>query len=101
MASTRLFGTGGAPVKVAQWVDHVDHIVNLVGVEHVGLGLDLCDSFRNHLNVERSVSTNDVIQGHQELARITAALMERGYTDEDIMLILGGNFLRVYYQILG
>lgn len=92
---------GEAPVKVAQWVDHVDHIANLVGVAHVGLGLDLCDSFRNHLNVERSVNTTDVIQGHQELERITAALIERGYTDDDITLILGGNFMRVYSQILG
>jgi hypothetical protein len=39
-----------------------------------------------------SLDTYDVLEGHQSLPEFTAALIEHGYSDDDILLILGGNF---------
>jgi membrane dipeptidase len=81
-------------------VDHVDHIVKIAGIDHVGIGFDLCDSLKNHLGVPNPLVHRDVIQGHGELGSFTGALIRRGYSDEDILKILGGNFARVYEAVL-
>lgn len=87
-------------VTAADLVQHVDHIVRLVGVRHVGLGFDLCDSFKNYLNTAASLETYDVLAGHQGLSEFTSALIDQGYADDDILLILGGNFMRVFEATL-
>ncbi len=81
-------------------LDHVDHIVNLVGIEHVGLGFDFCDNFGNFLTMKGSLETYDVLDGHGSLPEFTAGLLRRGYSDEEILLILGGNFMRVFEATL-
>lgn len=86
---------------ISHFLDHVDHIVDIAGIEHVGIGFDLCDSFKNYLQVERPLETYDVIKNHAELAEFTAGLVERGYSDEAILAILGGNFMRVFSQVTG
>ncbi|GBC60803.1 membrane dipeptidase [Desulfonema ishimotonii] len=91
----------GQRVTVENMLDHVDHIAEIAGVEHVGLGFDFCDSFRNFLTLESPLETYDVIGGHRELAVVTAGLIRRGYSDSDIGLILGGNFMRVYAATIG
>lgn len=67
-------------------IDHIDHIVRLVGVDHVGLGSDFdgIEAGPRELN------------GVQDFPLITKALLERGYRKKDIKKILGENFLRVY-----
>lgn len=65
-------------------VDHIDHIVKLVGVEHVGIGSD----FDGGGNLIGCRSTTDLI-------KITIELIKRGYTDHDMRLIWGGNFMRL------
>ena len=87
-------------VTAADLVRHVDHIAQLVGVQHVGLGFDLCDNFKNYLNTSASLETYDVLAGHQNLPEFTLALIDHGYSDGDILLILGGNFMRVYHATL-
>jgi membrane dipeptidase len=73
---------------VADLVDHVDHIVELIGIDHVGIGTDfdgggaLSDCF-------------DVT----ELENITRELLNRGYSKQDIQKIWSGNFLRVFTQV--
>jgi membrane dipeptidase len=65
-------------------VDHIDHFVKLVGADHVGLGSDFDGA--------------DMPEGMESAAglpKITEALMRRGYSDDDIRKILGGNTLRV------
>src|SRR5258708_23145549 len=65
-------------------VDHIDHAVKLVGAEHVGLGSDFDGA--------------DMPEGMEDcskLPKITEALMRKGYTDEDIRKILGGDTLRL------
>lgn len=93
--------TDESVVTVAHLVDHVDYIAEKFGVDHVGLGFDLCDSHGDYLGLDSPLDTYDVIDTHADLASFTAELIVRGYSDEDILAILGGNFLRVYERILG
>src|SRR6185437_1229022 len=77
------------PVKVARIVDHIDHIVKLVGVDHVGIGSDF-DGVQ--------ITTAD-LANVAELPNLTKELLRRGYTESDIDKILGGNMLRVMEQL--
>lgn len=67
-------------------IDHLDHIVKLIGVDHVGLGSD----FDGINSAPREL--NDVTN----LPLITDELLKRGYSKKDIYKILGGNFIRVF-----
>jgi len=71
-------------------IDHIDHIAKVAGVDHVGLGSDF-DGVDGQLPAG--------IDSVADLPKITAALMERGYTAEDCRKILGGNLLRVFREV--
>src|SRR5829696_2686921 len=73
------------PVKVSRIVDHIDHIVKLVGVDHVGIGSDF-DGVQ--------ITTEDLATV-ADLPNLTKELLRRGYTETDVDKILGGNMLRV------
>ena len=73
------------PVAVSRLVDHIDHIVKLVGVDHVGIGSDF-DGVQSTLSDLADVS---------QLPNLTRELLRRGYSESDIDKILGGNMLRV------
>lgn len=77
------------PVSVTRIVDHIDHIVRLVGINHVGLGSD----FDGIMAVTADLSNI------AELPNLTRELLKRGYKEEDIHKILGGNILRVMEQV--
>ncbi|ALJ00555.1 dipeptidase [Rufibacter tibetensis] len=72
------------PISVL--IDHIDHVVKLAGVDHVGLGSDY-DGISSAPQGLEDVSTYPLI---------TKALMERGYKKKEIEKILGGNFIRVW-----
>jgi membrane dipeptidase len=69
-----------------QLMKHFDHIVKLVGVDHVGLGSDF-DGINSAPKQLKTVL---------DYPQFTQALIARGYSDKDISKVLGGNFLRVY-----
>jgi len=71
-------------------IDHIDHIAKVAGVDHVGLGSDF-DGVDGQLP--------QGIDSVADLPKITAALMERGYSAEDCRKILGGNLLRVFREV--
>jgi membrane dipeptidase len=73
------------PVSVARIVDHIDHVVKLVGIDHVGIGSDF-DGIQVVPADLKSVA---------DLPNLTAELLKRGYSESDIDKILGGNMLRV------
>lgn len=73
------------PVLVSRLVDHIDHVVKLVGVDHVGIGSDF-DGVQATLSDLKDVS---------QLPNLTRELLRRGYSENDIDKILGGNMLRV------
>jgi membrane dipeptidase len=76
------------PVSVSRLVDHIDHVVKLVGIDHVGIGSDF-DGVQSTLSDLADVS---------QLPALTNELLRRGYTANDVEKILGGNMLRVMEQ---
>ena len=72
-------------------VDHIDHIVNLVGPDHVGLGSDFDGIPYTPVGLE------DVTK----MPNITAELVKRGYAEEDVRKILGENHLRLIKEVIG
>lgn len=71
---------------VADVADHIDHAVELVGVDHVGLGSDFDGVF----------ALPEGLQDASTYPNLIAELLRRGYTDAEIAQILGGNALRVW-----
>jgi membrane dipeptidase len=67
-------------------------MVKTMGIDHVGLGSDF-DGFFN----SKVLGMEDVTR----LPRLTAELVERGYAEEDVKKILGGNFMRVFRGVVG
>ncbi len=73
---------------VKDLVDHIDYVVDLVGVDHVGIGTD----FDGGGGIE---GCDDV----SEMPHITEELLRRGYSEEDIQKIWGGNLMRVFREV--
>lgn len=71
------------PLRVL--IDHIDYMVKLIGIDHVGLGSDF----------DGIESAPQGLQGVQDYPKITQALLDRGYSAKEIKKILGGNFMRV------
>ena len=71
-------------------IDHIDHIAKVAGVDHVGLGSDF-DGV--------SGATPAGMDSAADLPKITQALLDRGYSAEDIHKILGGNVMRVFREV--
>ena len=69
-------------------VDHIDHIVKVAGIDHVGIGSDF-DGITSW-----PVGLEDV----SDYPRITEELLKRGYSETDIHKILGGNVLRAFHE---
>ncbi|RNB87051.1 membrane dipeptidase [Brevibacillus fluminis] len=88
---------------IAGLVDHAEHIIKLVGVEHVCLGLDLCDPFMKYISPETIARFPrvpfDVVKGHGQLPALTAELLQRGYSESDAEKILGKNLMRVFASV--
>ncbi len=70
-------------------IDHFDHMIQVAGVDHVGIGSDF----------DGVECLPQGIDGPQDLPRITAELVKRGYSAEDLHKILGGNLLRVFADV--
>ena len=71
-------------------IDHIDHIAKVAGVDHVGLGSDF-DGVSGALP--------EGMNSAADLPKITQALLDRGYKDDAIRKILGGNLLRVMKDV--
>ncbi len=70
-------------------IDHIDHIAKVAGVDHVGLGSDF----------DGVSSLPEGIDSAADLPKITAELMKRGYSADDIRKILGENLMRVFADV--
>lgn len=77
------------PPEIEVLIDHVDHVAKLAGIDHVGLGSDF-DGASSYPRGLENISGFPLITYH---------LLKRGYREEDIHKILGGNFLRVFEQV--
>jgi len=70
-------------------VDHIDRVVELAGIDHVGLGSD----FDGVTSLPRG------LEDCSKLPNLTRALLDRGYREEQVDKILGGNLLRVFREV--
>ena len=73
---------------VSDVVDHIEYVINKIGVDYVGIGTDFDGG--GGVNGCKDVS---------EMKNITIELLKRGYTKEDIKKIWGENFLRVFREV--
>lgn len=111
------------PSTVQDVVDIIEHAVKLIGVDHVGFASDLARiwfdlgrtppdaTMRNMRTIRPDIfgvgptETYDPfpvgLQRHSELVNLTAELVNRGFSSEDVKKLLGGNFLRVLGNIWG
>ena len=76
------------PVNVSDFVDHIDYMVDLIGIEHVGISSD----FDGGGGVD---GWNDA----SETFNVTLELVKRGYTEDQISMIWSGNLLRVLDEV--
>lgn len=74
--------------NVSDVVDHIDHMVKIAGINHVGIGTD----FDGGGGVEDCFDAS-------EMGNITLELVKRGYTEEEIRKIWGGNLMRVFKKV--
>jgi membrane dipeptidase len=76
------------PANVADFVNHIDHAVQLIGIDHVGISSDFDGGGGIHGWNDASESPN-----------VTLELVRRGYSEEDIAKLWGGNLLRVWREV--
>lgn len=73
---------------VQDMVDHIDHIVKVIGIDYVGIGTDFDGG--GDLSGCRDVS---------QMENVTLELVKRGYSEKEIKKIWGGNFMRVFREV--
>ena len=70
-------------------VDHIEHIIKVAGIDHVGLGSDF----------DGIDSAPEQLEDVSNYPLITQELLNRGYKKEQILKVLGGNFMRVFRAV--
>jgi len=110
ITGVRNFVRDREPTTVEHIVDHIDHVVKLTGIEHVGIGSDsdlngyddmpadqrkeLMASYKSSYAFREKLDT-DGFDHPKKFFDLTEALIRRGYGDSDIEAVLGGNFRRL------
>ena len=80
-----------AGTSIDKVIEHIDYIKNLVGADYIGIGSDF----------DGGITPPNELYDASCYPEITKKLVEKGYTEEEIKKILGGNFLRVFKQVCG
>lgn len=76
--------------SLTQVLDHFDHVINLVGIDHVGIGSDF-DGVSGILP--------ETLKDVASYPNLISGLLARGYTEQDIIKLLSGNLMRVWQQV--
>lgn len=107
---------GVPPTIEKDLLSHIDYVVDLVGIDHVGLGTDIftgrseviwaSQSGRKYSRIghrEFDYAKRHLVDfpNHAAFPRVTEALLKHGYSDEQTQKILGGNFLRLFERVWG
>jgi membrane dipeptidase len=91
-------------------VDHYEHLVDVVGIEHIGVGPDfIADIYDDLYPAHADLSSEgldtrlnvDDLYASRHLPNLTAALLRRGFSERDVRLILGENYLRAFREVMG
>jgi membrane dipeptidase len=130
VSSFPTFNWRGGPTRPSldDFLDALDHAINLVGIDHVGVGTDhvaepggypqwLRDYFARQYDdyspqkaginaryreLTAGISREDQLEGFggmHDMPRLTEGLLRRGYKDEDVQKVLGGNFMRIFRTV--
>ena len=114
VTAVRNFVKNDEPTTIEHYVDHIDHIANLVGIEFAGVGTDSdlygYDDLPEEINKNLKAAYKDSysfrdkidIEGldhPQKMYDLTEALIRRSYSDDNIRAVLGENFKRVLSDI--
>lgn len=91
LAQQRVMRARAEPFAAERLVDHVVHAIHVAGIEHVGLGSD-------YDGIERGPEWLEDAGGYPVLAEL---LTKRGFGDEEILMVLGGNMERVFREVTG
>lgn len=110
ITGVRMFVRNVEPTTVDNIVDHIDHVAKIAGIEHVGIGTDsdlqgyddmpadqlkmLRESYKASYAFRERIDT-DGFDHPQKMFDLTEALIRRGYSDDNISAVLGGNFRRL------
>ena len=114
ITGVRNFVSDREPTTIEEYLDHFDHIRDLIGVEHLGIGSDIDLHGYDDMPAEQYAALKanykgsyafrdkidiDEIAHPKRMFDVTDGLIRRGYTDDHIRGILGGNFQRVLAEI--
>jgi len=89
-------------------LDAIDYLVNLAGIDHVGIGTDFCQdqprSWFDQLGAYAPQITEEYrhlrgLKDPTEMVNVATGLLGRGYREDDVRKILGGNFLRLFDEV--
>jgi membrane dipeptidase len=110
ITGVRMFVKNSEPTTIEDIVDHIDHVVRLVGIEHVGIGSDsdlmgyddmppdqyakLKAAYKASYAFRDRIDT-DGFDHPRKIYDLTAALLRRKYSESNIEAVLGGNFRRL------
>jgi membrane dipeptidase len=96
--------------KLDHIIDHIEHIARVAGIDHVGLGPDFVkEYFETQFPTEEvlfegldsKVVPEGTVGSSSDLPLITTGLLKRGFSEPDVMKVMGGNFMRVFRSELG
>src|SRR6266571_5070909 len=104
-----LVSPDSATSTIDRYVDHIEHLINLIGIDGIGLGFDFCEylfqqlpeKVRNELAAK--LTTPHFVpdlSNHSHAPNLTRKLIERGFSDEQMGKILRGNWLRIFEETL-
>ncbi|MCT4566632.1 MAG: dipeptidase [Maledivibacter sp.] len=80
--------------NVDRLCDHIEYIISLAGEDSIGFGFDLCNNYYN------SGKEYDTIKNHSESLLITEELLRRGFSDDTLSKLVGGNYYRYLTSML-
>lgn len=110
----------GVQPSLDDYIDHVDYVVDLIGIDHIAFGGDstiddsddssgiveqatlypaVVEEYNKKVGVHPSVRHAIGFNGAGEIENVVEAMLKRGYKEEDISKFLGGNFLRVISNV--
>lgn len=100
-------------------IDHVDYLVKLAGIEHVGIGMDFTELYQDKKlvlpdsrrwrtrrpdifgSVDDFMNAKYPIESIALLPNLTQAMLDRGYTRQQVTAMMGGNWMRAFKQFVG
>lgn len=116
IAALRNFVKADEPATIESYIDHIDHVARIAGIEHVGIGTDsdlngyddlpapvlerLKASFKSSYGFRNSVDIEGM-DHPKKIFDLVEGLIRRGYDDRQIQAVVGGNFARVLTEIWG